>query len=112
MTGYGYRTSKTTSYNFSLPESADKSSLKSSFDVKRGVLKIEWGYKQGIEVPSEPEPEEPEDPEVDPKNPGKNMNGLQSLVGKARKGTYRSSPIRPKLKRKKRPQSDDPVLDH
>ena len=109
MTGYGYRTSKTTSYNFSLPENADKSSLKSSFDIKRGVLKIEWGYKQGIEVPDEPEPE-PE-PEDDPETPKHNVNGLQSLVGKARKGTYRFSPIRPKLKRKKRPAADQPTLD-
>jgi len=112
MTGYGYRSEKTISHSFMLPAGADKNSIKSSFDVKRGVLKIEWGYKSGAEVPKfepvvpkrtaagngasdEPKNDPQDEPKSEPKTEptsepksnstsGPGMAGLPSLVGTAK----------------------------
>merc|ERR1711963_885029 len=89
---------------------------KTSFDVKRGVLKIEWNYENGEIVKNDSviqnPPSDPE-PVADISSTDKNaIKNIKSLTGVSATGTnYRFSPIRPKLKKKKRQVQETPEIE-
>merc|ERR1711879_1126412 len=75
-----------------------------SFDAKTDVLKVEWTHLGGAAPASSSSSSASSansTPKTAPKSAPKNddpkapMNGLQSIVGKAAKGTFRFSPIWP-----------------